>query len=116
MMSHARWTTLTSLMVGRSLAGTEFSPCTTVDLPVWGSDNQEARPGIGIPPVTVSLELRWPSRVSGTSLAVCGTSSMAANLTGWSLYTNRANVSPTAIWTGVMIAATVNGMMNPSRW
>ena len=51
MTSHARWTTLTSGMVGRSLAGTLSSPCTTVDVPVLGSDSQEARPGIGIPPV-----------------------------------------------------------------
>ena len=66
-------------------------------LPVAGSDNHDASPGMGIPPLTVPSELRWPSSVSGTSLDVCGTSSMAANFSGWLLYTHRANESPTPI-------------------
>jgi hypothetical protein len=43
-------------------------PCTTVLVPVFGSDRIEARPGIGMPPLTVPLLLRWPKRVSGASL------------------------------------------------
>ena len=39
----------------------------------------------GIPPLTVTSEFRWPKSVSGTSLPVSGTSSMAANFTGWLL-------------------------------
>ena len=85
MTSHARWTMLIWRMVGRSSAGTVSSPCTTVALPVLGSDSHEASPGIGMPPLTVPSSLRWPSRVSGTSLLVVGTSSIAANLTGWLL-------------------------------
>ena len=50
--SHARWTTLTSWSVGRSAAGVSSSPWMTVDVPVLGSDNHEARPGIGRPPTT----------------------------------------------------------------
>ena len=42
-------------MVGRSSAGTASRPCTTVDVPVLGSDSQDARPGIGIPPLTVAV-------------------------------------------------------------
>jgi hypothetical protein len=68
--SHARWTTLTSDVVGRSLAGTLSSPWTTVELPVLGSDSQEASPGMGIPPDTVPSEFSLPSKVSGTSLEV----------------------------------------------
>ena len=67
------------------------------------------------PPTTWPLEFRWPRRVSGTSLAVLGTSSIAANFSGSLLYTHRATSSPTNIWIGVAIAATVNGMMKPSR-
>src|SRR6476469_9343800 len=55
MTSHARWTTLTSDVVGRSAAGTLSRPCTTVDFPVLGSESHDARPGIGIPPLTVPL-------------------------------------------------------------
>ena len=50
-----------------------------------------------MPPVTVPSLLRWPSSVSGTSLDVFGTSSIAANFTGSLLKTHRANESPTAI-------------------
>ena len=84
--------------------------------PVLGSDSHDARPGILIPPVTSPSELSWPRSVSGTSLDVSGTSSMAANLTGWLLYTQRASESPTAIWIGIATAATVNGMRKPRRW
>src|SRR5689334_3569277 len=58
MMSHARWTTFTSRVVGRSDWGTASKPWTTVFFPVEGSDSQDASPGIGIPPLTVPLELR----------------------------------------------------------
>ena len=54
-------------------------------VPSAGSDSHDAKPGIGMPPVTVPSSLRWPNSVSGTSLLVSGTSSMAANLTGWLL-------------------------------
>jgi hypothetical protein len=91
-------------------------PWTTVDSPVLGSDSHEARPGIGMPPVTVPSWLRWPRRVSGTSLLVSGTSSMAANLTGWLLYTQRASESPTPIWIGVATAATLKAMTKPRWW
>ncbi len=37
-------------------------------VPSVGSDSHEARPGILIPPVTVPSLLRWPNKVSGTSL------------------------------------------------
>ena len=57
----------------------------TVLEPSLGSDSHDARPGILIPPVTSPSELSRPSNVSGTSLDVSGTSSMAANLTGWLL-------------------------------
>src|SRR3954454_19630864 len=88
MTSHARCTVLVCWIVGSWSAGTEFSPWTMVDLPVAGSDNQDARPGMGMPPLTVPLSFRCPRIVSGTSLLVVGTSSIAANLTGWSLYTH----------------------------
>ena len=68
-----------------------------------------------MPPDTVPSSLRWPSRVSGTSLLVVGTSSIAANFTGWLLYTHRASESPTAICSGIATAATENAMMKPSR-
>ena len=40
---------------------------------------------------------------------------MAANLIGWSFAIARAAVSPTKSWIGVAIAATANGIVNPSR-
>ena len=116
MMSQARWTTFTWRFVGRSSAGTESSPWMTVARPVLGSDNHDARPGMGTPPTTCPSELRWPSSVSGTSLLVVGTISMAANLTGWLLYTQRARPSPTPICTGVAMAATVKAMGKPGWW
>jgi hypothetical protein len=54
--------------------------------------------------------------VSGTSLLVSGTSSMAANLTGWLLYTQRARESPTPIWMGAATAPTLNAMTKPRWW
>ena len=81
-----------------------------------GSDSHDARPGIGIPPLTVPSALSRPSSRSGTSELVVGTSSITANLTGWFAYTQRANASPTPIWMGIMIAATVKGIAKPSRW
>src|SRR5690348_10284279 len=59
--SQARCTVLTCASVGSSFAGTVFRPWTTVFLPVRGSDNHDARPGILIPPVTVPSEFRRPS-------------------------------------------------------
>ena len=58
-------------------------PWITVAVPSVGSDSHDASPGIGIPPDTVPSLLRWPNNVSGTSLDVVGTNSMAANLIGW---------------------------------
>ncbi len=69
-----------------------------------------------MPPVTLPSESMRPSSVSGTSLSVSGTSSMAANLVGSFSYTQRASVSPTTIWMGVAIAATEKGMRKPIRW
>src|SRR6478736_9435921 len=108
--SQQRWTRLVARTVGLSSAGTESRPWTTVAFPVLGSDSHDARPGIGIPPLTVPSALSLPSNLSGTSELVVGTNSITANLTGWFSYTQRANRSPTPICTGVMIAATVNGM------
>src|SRR6476469_8849382 len=85
MTSQERWTVLTSLMVGWSSVGTVSSPCTTVALPVLGSDNHDASPGMGMPPVTSPSEFNLPNSVSGTSLLVDGTSSIAANFSGWLL-------------------------------
>ena len=56
-----------------------------MDVPSRGIGQDDASPGIGIPPVTSPSELRWPNSVSGTSLLVFGTSSIAANFTGWLL-------------------------------
>ena len=64
--------------------------------PSLGSDSNEATPGSLIPPVTSPFELRCPNRVSGTSLSVFGTSSIAANFVGSLLNTQRASVSPTS--------------------
>ena len=83
--SQARCTTLTSWIVGRSLAGVSSSPWMTVEVPWLGSDRIEARPGIGNPPTTSPSELRCPKSTSGTSLLVLGTISIAANFVGWLL-------------------------------
>ena len=82
MTSHARCTTFTSRVVGRVLAGNESSPLITVLVPSAGSDRIDASPGIAMPPLTVPSEFRCPNNVSGTSLDVFGTSSMAANFVG----------------------------------
>jgi hypothetical protein len=42
MMSQHRWTILVSRIVGRSSGGTESKPCTTVALPVLGSESHDA--------------------------------------------------------------------------
>ena len=80
--SQARWTVLASRVVGRSSSGKLSRPWITVFAPSPGSESQEARSGMGMPPVTSSWALSRPSRVSGTWLSVCGTSSMAANFVG----------------------------------
>ena len=116
MTSQARWTTLACRVVGRSPAGNESSPLITVAVPVLGSESHDASLGIRIPLDTVPLSFSLPRSVSGTSLAVFGTNSIAANFIGWLLYTQRASESPTPIWIGMAIAATVNAMMNPTRW
>ena len=91
-------------------------PCTTVFLPVLGSDRIDASPGIGMPPVMVPSALSRPNSVSGTSLAVWGTSSIAANFSGWLLNTQRASESPTPIWIGMATAATLKAITNPTWW
>ena len=83
--SHARWTVLTWRSVGRWSAGTESRPWMTVEVPVPGSDSHDASPGILMPPVTRAVGVQAAQQVSGTSLEVSGTSSIAANFTGWLL-------------------------------
>src|SRR5262245_8973114 len=56
--SHARWTVLTSLSVGRSAEGVLSSPCTSVFFPVLGSESHDASPGMRMPPVTVPFEFK----------------------------------------------------------
>src|SRR3954470_24750064 len=51
--SHDKWTVFTCEVDGASAAGSESSPCTTVLVPVFGSESNDANPGIGIPPLTV---------------------------------------------------------------
>ena len=80
--SHARCTVFTWRVVGRSSAGNESRPWITVLVPSLGSERIDARPGIGIPPVTSPSEFKRPNSVSGTSLSVSGTSSIAANFVG----------------------------------
>ena len=82
MTSHARWTTFTSLSVGRAFFGNESRPLIWVLVPVLGSDRIDASPGIAMPPLTVPSEFKCPNSVSGTSVAVFGTSSIAANFVG----------------------------------
>ena len=93
-------------MVGCSSAGTVSRPWTTVAVPSAGSDSHEARPGIGMPPVTraVGVEVA-EQRLGDVARRSSGTSSMAANLIGWLLYTQRASESPTPIWIGMAIGA-----------
>src|SRR6478672_9082810 len=81
--SQARCTTFASETVGWEPFGNALRPLTTVVVPSAGSDRNDARPGIAMPPCTlVPEELRWPNSVSGTSLEVFGTSSIWANLVG----------------------------------
>ena len=54
-------------------------------VPSVGSESHEAKPGMAMPPTTSPSEFRCPNNVSGTSLVVSGTSSMAANFIGWLL-------------------------------
>ena len=114
MVSNAKWVMLASRMLGRSLAGVSESPWTTVSR--LKPARKESRPGILIPPSIVPSGWSRPKRYSGWSGAVSQTISMAANFTGCSWYTVRARASPTMNWTGVTIAATVNGTRKPSRW
>ena len=65
MTSQARWTALTSRVVGRESAGKLSRPSITVLVPSAGSDRIDARPGIGMPPVTVPSRLRWPKQRLG---------------------------------------------------
>ncbi len=83
--SQARWTVLTARSGGRSSAGTESRPWTTVLVPVDGSLSHDARPGIFRPPLTVPSSFRCPRRISGLSGPVVVLISSAANLIGWSL-------------------------------
>ncbi len=80
--SHARCTTSTSAFVGRAFFGNESRPWICVLVPSAGSERIDARPGMGIPPSTSPWSFRCPNNVSGTSVAVFGTISMAANFTG----------------------------------
>ena len=56
--SHARCTTSTSALVGRSSSGNASRPWMTVLVPSVGSDRIEARPGIGMPPSTSPSSFR----------------------------------------------------------
>ena len=80
--SQARCTVFTWRVVGRSSAGKLSRPSMTVLVPSVGSDRNDARPGISMPPLTFPSSLIRPSSVSGTSLLVLSTSSMAANFVG----------------------------------
>ena len=57
-----------------------------------------------------------PPSDSGTAVPVLNSPSIAASLTGWFSATMLAIQSPTPIWIGVAIAATVSGMSSPNRW
>ena len=56
-----------------------------------------------------------PTSGKVTSVEVCCTHSIAANLTGWSFAIALAAVSPTANWIGVTMHATVRGISSPRR-
>ena len=98
---------------GRSAGGTESRPVTCVL--VLQPTRNESSPGIGIPPFT-PLDVQRPKMYSVTSVEVCSTHSIAANLTGWFFAIARAAVSPTTNWIGVTMHATVSGISRPSRW
>lgn len=72
--------------------------------------------GILSPPEIVPSLFSRPNMYSGTWVSVFQTISVAANLMGCLWKTARAAESPSMNWTGVRIAATVNGTVNPSRW
>ena len=92
------------------------SPCTTVFLPVLGSDSHEARPGIGRPPVTVPSELRWPSSVSGTSLVVFGDQLDRRELHRLVVVDPARQRVADDHLDRDGDGATLNGIRNPSRW
>ncbi|GAA5019725.1 hypothetical protein GCM10025734_73210 [Kitasatospora paranensis] len=114
MMSNAQCAMVAWVAVGRSAAGTELSPVT------WVSGLNPARMesswGNLRPPLTVPSSWRRPKRYSGTWVPVFQTSSVAANLIGCFWKTCRAMLSPRKNWSGVRIAATVNGTVKPRRW
>src|SRR5690348_5614784 len=59
MTSQARCTVLAWLMLGSLFVGNALRPCTTVFLPVLGSESHDAKSGIAIPPSTfVPFELK----------------------------------------------------------
>ncbi len=69
--------------------------------PSLGSDSHDASPGIGMPPLTRAVGVEVAEQGLGhVARRSVGTSSMAANFTGWLLYTQRASESPTPIWIG----------------
>ena len=57
-----------------------------------------------------------PPSDSGTAVLVLNKPSIAASLTGWFSATTLAIQSPTPIWIGDAIAATVSGISSPKRW
>ena len=79
--SHARWVTLTLLLVGRSSAGTLSSPWMTVDVPLPGRTGSRPSPGSGghRPPSPVGVEVA--EQHLGHVTAVSVTISIAANFT-----------------------------------
>src|SRR3954467_10579208 len=64
---------------GRSSGGTESSPVTCVL--VLQPTRKESKPGIPMPPL-IPLDVHLPPRYSVTSVDVCCTHSIAANLIG----------------------------------
>src|SRR3954453_7402815 len=97
---------------GRSFAGTESRPVTCVL--VLQPTRNESSPGMPIPPLT-PFEVQRPKMYSVTSVEVCWTHSIAANLTGWSLAIARAAESPTANWIGRAVAAPGGGRSRAPR-
>ena len=107
--SNARWTMVEG---GRSAGGTAFMP--TIFVSARKPVRNDARSGIGMPPVGTP-SFMWPPSRSGTWVAVSATISIAANLTGCSRTTSRIARSPTSICSGIASAAMVNGMRKPRR-
>lgn len=102
------------MAVGRSLAATDDRPVTLVS--GLNPARIESSWGILMPPEIVPSGCRRPNMYSGTWVSVFQTISVAANLIGCLWKTARAAESPSMNWTGVRIAATVNGTVKPSRW